>query len=192
MVTNRWRVLARLSLALFTSSVGIGGALASAPNVCEREMASAAKVHGIPLGVLYAVGLTETGRKGSLHPYTLNVEGKSLFASDIREAMAHFQQARQQGAKLIDVGCMQINHYYHGTKFASVQAMFNPADNVEYAARFLKELRAREGTWTMAVARYNAGPNNNPAQKQYVCRVIKNMVASGFGSWTENAKKFCE
>ncbi len=72
-----------------------------------------------------------------------------------------------------------------------MQAMFNPPDNVEYAARF-QELRTREGTWTMAVARYNAGPHNNPAQKQYVCRVIKNMVASGFGSWTENAKKFCE
>lgn len=183
---------ARFSLALCIFSFGIGSALASAPNVCEREMATAARVHGIPLGVLYAVGLTETGRKGSLHPFTLNVEGKSVFASDIREAMAHFEQARQQGAKLIDVGCMQINHHYHGTKFASVQAMFNPADNVEYAARFLKELRAREGTWTMAVARYNAGPHNNPAQKQYVCRVIKNMVASGFGSWTENAMKFCE
>src|SRR5436190_13491964 len=30
--------------------------------VCEREMIRAAKLYAVPLGVLYAVGLTETGR----------------------------------------------------------------------------------------------------------------------------------
>ncbi len=60
---------------------------------------------------------------------------------------------------------MQINHHYHGDKFADVEAMFDPAQNVDYAARFLKELRAREGSWTMAVARYNAGPNNTIGAK---------------------------
>jgi len=41
------------------------------------------------------------------------------------------------------------------------------------------------------VARYHAGPNNNPAQKRYVCLVIGNMVRSGFGSWTPNSSAFC-
>ena len=62
--------------------------------------------------------------------------------------------------------------------------MLEPATNVDYAARFLQELKAREGTWTMAVARYHAGPDNDPAQKRYVCRVIANLVATGFGAWT--------
>ena len=35
-----------------------------------------------------------------------------------------------------------------------------------------------------AVARYNAGPGNPAAEKTYVCSVIRNMVASGFGQWT--------
>ena len=69
--------------------------------------------------------------------------------------------------------------------------MFDPAHNVDYAARFLNELKTREGTWTLAVARYNAGPNNNPAQKKYVCDVIGRMVKSGFGSWTDKARSFC-
>ena len=43
----------------------------------------------------------------------------------------------------------------------------------------------------MAVARYHAGPDNDPAQKRYVCRVIANMVATGFGKWTGNARAFC-
>jgi len=70
--------------------------------------------------------------------------------------------------------------------------MFEPAANVEYAARFLKELKAREGNWTMAVARYHAGPDNDPAQKRYVCRVIANMVATGFGAWTSQSRAFCQ
>jgi soluble lytic murein transglycosylase-like protein len=43
----------------------------------------------------------------------------------------------------------------------------------------------------MAVARYHAGPNNNPAQKRYICRVIANMVAVDYGRWTDNARAFC-
>jgi soluble lytic murein transglycosylase-like protein len=69
--------------------------------------------------------------------------------------------------------------------------MFDPARNVDYAARFLKELCAREGSWTMAVARYNAGPNNTIAQRRYICSVIGSLVASGFGSWTSNARTYC-
>lgn len=87
---------------------------------------------------------------------------------------------------------MQINHHFHREKFTSVEEMIAPRSNVNYAARFLKELHKREGNWTMAVARYHAGPNNNPAQKRYICRVITNMVATGFGNWTPQAKKFCE
>jgi hypothetical protein len=34
-------------------------------------------------------------------------------------------------------------------------------------------------------------PNNTPAQKRYVCRLISNMVAAGFGEWTLQAKGFC-
>ena len=105
--------------------------------------------------------------------------------------MRQFEKARAAGAKLIDVGCMQINHHFHGAKFASVEELLDPAKNVDYAARFLRELKAREGSWTMAVARYHAGPNNSPAQKKYVCRVVANMAATGFGEWTPEARAFC-
>ena len=46
-------------------------------NACEREMARAAEKHGVPLGMLYAVGLAETGRGDTLRPYALNVEGRA-------------------------------------------------------------------------------------------------------------------
>lgn len=154
-------------------------------------MARAAQRHAVPLGVLYAVGLSETGRKGMLNPFALNVDGRTVLAKDLHDAVARFSEEKRKGAKLVDLGCMQINHRYHGEKFTGVEAMFDPARNVDYAARFLKELRVREGNWTMAVARYNAGPNNVVGQKRYICSVIGSLVASGFGAWTSNAHSFC-
>ncbi|WP_244491124.1 transglycosylase SLT domain-containing protein [Paramesorhizobium deserti] len=154
-------------------------------------MHKAAARYGVPIGILYAVGLTETGRKNSLQPYAMNIEGKAEFYPTAAAALSRFEQARRQGARLIDLGCMQINHYFHGKAFPSVAQMLAPSTNVDYAARFLKQLRAREGNWTLAVARYHAGPNNDPAQKKYVCRVMENMVATGFGNWTAQARSFC-
>lgn len=159
--------------------------------VCERQMLAASQAQGVPLGVLYAVGMTETGNKGSLHPYALNVQGRTVFTDSPQAALAVFNEARAKGITLIDLGCMQVNHHYHGRFFASPAAMLDPATNVAYAARFLRQLRQQEGSWTMAVARYHAGPNNNPAQKQYICTVIRNLAASGFGAWTPEARAFC-
>ena len=179
-------LLALLALAPISTSDA-----ATASGACEREIQSAAAKYGIPEGILYSVGLTETGRKGSLSAFAMNVEGKALFPASQQEALQSFQIAKQRGAKLIDIGCMQINHYFHGENFTSTEEMFDPKRNVEYAAKFLRNLHERHETWTMAVARYHAGPNNDPAQKQYVCRVISNLVATGYGNWTANASRFC-
>lgn len=179
-----------IAAAVFISSLQPAQS-AQGEAACEREMTQAAARHDVPLGVLYSVGLAETGRKGSLAPYALNIEGRAAFAASAGDALRLFEAARATGVKLIDLGCMQINHHYHGGEFPSPRAMLDPHRNVDYAARFLKELRQREGSWTMAVARYHAGPHNDPAQKRYVCRVIANMVASGFGAWTAQARRFC-
>lgn len=164
----------------------------AAPNACERQIASAAQRYGIPEGILYAVGLAETGRKGSLHPWSLNIEGKAVFARSRQEALEEFSRARASGTRLIDLGCMQINHHYHSDRFGSVSDMLDPARNVDYAARFLKNLKTTHDTWSMAVARYHAGPNNDPAQKRYICRVVANLAATGYGEWTPAAREFCQ
>lgn len=180
-------VLATVTLARFTSEAD-----ASASGLCEREIRAAAAKYGIPEGILYSVGLTETGNKGSLQPWALNIEGKAVFAKSPSAALQVFDDAHKRGAVLIDLGCMQINQHYHGQEFTSVREMLEPRKNVEYAARFLARLHAKHETWTMAVARYHAGPNNDPAQKRYVCRVIANLVATGFGKWTPQASNFCK
>ena len=181
-------LLARVLLAaVFTSSAPV----AALANPCEGEILRASKKYDVPVGILYAVGLTETGHKGSLQPYALNIEGKAVFARSAAEAERLFAQARRNGKTLIDLGCMQINHRYHADKFGSLGEMLDPHHNVDYAARFLVELKHRHKSWSLAAARYHAGPDNDPAQKRYVCRVITNMVATGFGQWTDGARSFC-
>ena len=154
-------------------------------------MARAAGAENIPLSVLYAVGLTETGQSGRLQPYAMNIDGVEVAANSLPEALEIFYAAQRRGAKFIDIGCMQINHRFHAADFPSLESMFDPHRNVAYAAHFLKILRQREASWTFAVARYNAGPDNDAGQKKYVCAVIANMVRSGLGAWTDNARKFC-
>ena len=91
---------------------------------------------GVPLNVLYSVGLTETGRRGELGPYDMNVDGREVHSTVARGDGA-FRPARGHGAKFIDVGCMQINLRFPGQSFTHYQ-MFDPARNVGYAANFLK------------------------------------------------------
>src|SRR5271157_340353 len=141
--------------ALLVSSAADAGSL-----VCEREMARAARESGVPLNVLFSVGLTETGHRGELGPYDMNVDGRAVHSDTLSQAMARFAAARAQGAHFIDVGCMQINVHFHRERFASLAEMFDPARNVDYAANFLKALKVETGAWTLAVARYNAGPGN--------------------------------
>ena len=166
-------------------------AFASGKDVCESYMVASAKAHGVPLGILFSIGLTETGKGEKLHPYAVNVSGKAYYPDSAEEAYKIFIEARQAGHNLIDLGCLQINHHYHADQFNSVMDMLDARKNVDYAARYLKRLYLREGSWTLAAARYHAGPDNLVAQKRYVCTVIKNLVASGYGNWTANSRSFC-
>ncbi len=180
--------LIAISLSMFSA---MPPAHAQEVNLCEKEMTQAAGKYNVPLGILYAVGLTETGINGNLHAYALNLEGNTVYSLNKEQAIERFHTARAAGLKLIDVGCMQLNHHFHGDRFSSVSDMLDPHRNVDYAAKFLAELREREGSWTLAVARYNAGKNNDPAQKRYVCRVLDRLVKSGFGAWTAKSSAFC-
>ncbi|MGU3496088.1 lytic transglycosylase domain-containing protein [Xanthobacteraceae bacterium A53D] len=186
-------VLVMLAAAISASSPGHAAPPRTVqPDACEKELHRAAAKYQIPLPILYAIGLTETGMNGKMHPFTMYMEGKDVQPKTLTEAVAIFKEANGRGVKLIDIGCMQANWYWHHKKFPSLEAMFDPRENVDYAAKFLRELRDRHGSWTMAAARYNAGPNNDVAQKRYVCRVMKNLVAAGVGNWTPTAKAFCD
>lgn len=135
----------------------------SDPALCEAAAARAADATGVPLSILRAVALTETGRhlRGSGEPlspwpWAVNEGGTGRWYATRAEAEARADALIAQGTSNFDVGCFQINRRWHGSRFPSVSAMFEPDGNALYAARLLKRLHARSGDWMAAAGAYHS------------------------------------
>lgn len=107
---------------------------------------------GLPAMLLSAISFIES----SDMPWVIGVEGVSHRFQTKQAALEKIKQLKAKGHKNFDIGCMQINHYYHKDKFSSEEEMINPIRNIRYAAKLLKELRAETGSWEKAVSYYNS------------------------------------
>ncbi|MCB6177937.1 transglycosylase SLT domain-containing protein [Rhodobacter sp. Har01] len=153
-------------LCLAAALVGVlaapGTAGASPADLCLAAARSAAAETGVPLRVLLALTLTETGRAdgdGALlpWPWTLNKGGEGLWFDSRDTALAHLETALAEGATNVDVGCFQLNHRWHAQSFDSLTAMLDPEENALYAARYVFRLYQDTGDWTEAAAAYHSG-----------------------------------
>jgi hypothetical protein len=127
---------------------------------CEAMATRIGAAEGLPEGLLPAISRIESGRRVGrtvrAWPWTLNHAGQGLYFETRQEALAYLRQTVAEGPRNIDVGCMQVNHYWHGNNFPSVEAMLDPETNIRYAVRFLKELFASKGSWVEAVKHYHS------------------------------------
>ncbi|WP_371135516.1 transglycosylase SLT domain-containing protein [Frigidibacter sp.] len=128
--------------------------------VCERAAEQAAQQMGVPISVLKAISLTETGRNrgGEIRPWpwTVNMEGAGHWFETEDEARSFVYGHFKRGARSFDVGCFQINYKWHGENFSSIDQMFDPLANALYAAKFLRTLHAEKGDWTGAAGAYHS------------------------------------
>lgn len=128
--------------------------------LCERAIVNGARRAGVPVPVLHAIALTETGRKagGRVRPYpwAINREGKGHWFKSRAEALAFAEDSLRQGRKSFDVGCVQINYRWHGHAFPSLDAMFDPEWTATYAAQFLRTLYEERGNWSAAAGAYHS------------------------------------
>lgn len=128
--------------------------------VCDQVANLAAAQSGVPISVLKAISLTETGRNrgGTMRPWpwTINMEGQGVWFDNNAEAQAYTQEHFDRGARSFDVGCFQINYKWHHQNFASLQEMFDPVANALYAARYLNELYQEKGNWHDAAGAYHS------------------------------------
>lgn len=135
-------------------------ALADLSVICDRAAIGASQATGVPLSVLKAIALTETGRKraGEMRPWpwTVNMEGKGAWFETEPEALAHVYEHFKRGARSFDVGCFQINFRWHGQNFSSIEEMFQPDANAQYAARFLRDLYNEFGSWDAAAGAFHS------------------------------------
>jgi len=128
--------------------------------LCDRAAIEASHAKGVPLDVLRAISRTETGRaaKSGLHPWpwTVNMEGTGRWFATLDEARSYVFLHFKNGARSFDVGCFQINYRWHGEAFRSIDDMFDPILNAQYAAEFLIALYREFGNWADAAGAYHS------------------------------------
>jgi soluble lytic murein transglycosylase-like protein len=151
-------------------------------SACATAIAAAERGSGIPPGLLAAIARVESGRArpgGGIAPWphAINAGGTGRYPETKAAAIAEVEALRARGIASVDVGCMQVNLFHHPEAFQSLEAAFDPATNVAYAARFLRALHGRTGNWAEALAQYHSSePGRGLA---YHSRVTVARVAGG-------------
>lgn len=129
-------------------------------DLCLTAIRKIAGEGEVPESVLLAVARIESGRNGDeplpAWPWAVNQAGASHWFATRREAEAHVAAALLAGEENIDIGCLQLNHRWHGAGFTSVSQMFDPIGNARYAAQFLLSLYAEEPDWAIAAGKYHS------------------------------------
>lgn len=149
--------------------------------LCERATRAAGAETGVPLAILQAIALTESGRRDETGrrpwPWALNFGGPGAWFDSRDTALAALRAALAEGQRNIDVGCFQINHRWHAEAFASVEEMLDPMANARHAARFLVELHAETGSWSSAIGAYHSRTPAHAAR--YRAAVARNLAHLG-------------
>jgi hypothetical protein len=129
---------------------------------CLAAATDAERQYAIPPGLLAAIGEVESGRRNvESHragpwPWTIDADGTGMFLSSLPVAVKTLRELRDQGARMVDVGCFQVDLTYHPDAFATLAEAFDPVANVQFAARFLASLHQRFGNWPAAVMNYHS------------------------------------
>jgi hypothetical protein len=172
-------------LAIFLVAVLLPAAVAATEPVSAcREAASAAERNWtLPHDLIYAIGKVESGRLEPATgrvlpwPWTVNVEGSGFWFGSRAEAISFVRWLQSRGLRMIDVGCFQVDLFYHPNAFTNLEEAFDPRANAEFAARFLTSLHGRTGDWGAAIAGYHS--NEAPEGERYRQKVMHQWGASG-------------
>lgn len=148
-------------------------------SICVGAAREASEKTGVPLNVLLALTLTETGRRtnGKLAPWpwALNQAGDSHWFPDSHAALAFLTATVGEGHINIDVGCFQLNYRWHGGAFPSLEAMMEPGANALYAARMVSDLAGSEQDWIRAAGAYHSGTPE--VAKRYLAKFAPILMA---------------
>ena len=131
----------------------------------------------IPKHLLGAISLAESGRwdpsrRASVAwPWTVTSGGQGRFFDTKAEALAEVEILMTEDVRNIEVGCMQINLYYHASAFETPAEAFDPDANTTYAATYLKIMYSATGDWTDAAGYYHSmTPERNGPYKKKVLK----------------------
>ena len=112
----------------------------------------AATRSGVALDILVAIA----GAESAYHPFALNIAGHQIFCHTRAEAEAAIDSHATDD---IDIGLMQINWHFWGAKSGMQRKdLLDPAKNLLFGARILREGLERDGTLWHRISNYHSGP----------------------------------
>src|ERR1700688_1153670 len=129
---------------------------------CGMAAARAERDWQLPTGLLAAVGIVESGRRAPtgvgpiIWPWTINAEGRGFYQPTKTAAVGMVRSLQLRGVRVIDVGCFQVDLYYHPYAFANLDEAFDPDTNARVAARILSFGRLGNTGWDGAIAAYHS------------------------------------
>ena len=166
----------RLRLRFLLLGIGLmvtlaHGAWADVPPAlaCAAAGHAAEQAAALPANLLVSIGMVESGHPDPLTgrispwPWTVNADGTGQYFMDKAAAEAFVRLAESSGAHDIDVGCFQVSLQSHPDAFATLDDAFDPAENANYAAGFLNQLKNQTGSWNTAIADYHSAVNQTSA-----------------------------
>ena len=136
-----------------------------------------ASYYKIPPEVLYAVALTESGKKihNALYrpwPWTLNIAGTPKRFTSRNAACAELKQQLAGGIRSIDIGLMQINWRWHHKRLRHPCRALLPYLNLFHGADLLKSAYTVKHSWPAAVGYYHS-PGRSQQQRVHAKRYIQ-------------------
>ncbi|WP_162915198.1 transglycosylase SLT domain-containing protein [Desertibaculum subflavum] len=150
--------------------------VAAKADPCGAAIERAARLTGVPVSLLRAIGEVESGvqlgERRVAWPWAVN-DGRSLFFRNRAAAAAHVDALVAAGKSNVDIGCLQVNWHWHGEAFDAPADMLDPAANALYAARYLAALRRELGSWAAAVSAYHSRRETRAGA--YRCRVASRL-----------------
>lgn len=109
---------------------------------CGKYVEIIAHQTKVPPEVIWAVANAESnlGKLGPW-PWSANLYGKSFYFKSQKELTNFIRKKLKKNRTLnIDIGCMQLNYFYHGYKFSNIYEMTNIYKNMLIGAKYLRHL----------------------------------------------------
>jgi hypothetical protein len=129
---------------------------------CQRAATRSERDWHLPAGLLAAIGTVESGRPAPagmfpiIWPWTINAEGRGFYQPSKAAAVGMVRALQLRGVRVIDVGCFQVDLFYHPYAFASLADAFDPDANARAAARILSLGRLSSTGWDGAISAYHS------------------------------------
>ena len=164
-----------LASALFLMAFGTVSDIREArASTCAEAARSAEQGHGLPSGLLAAIGAVESGGWGWSVNGNDGMSGRR-FATE-EDAMRYTEGLLGAGLRTIDLGCFQVDLRYHPDAFQRWQDAFDGDANADAAAGILNRLHTQTGDWSRAVALYHSA---DPQRAQSYLQAVMNAWSGG-------------